>query len=366
MQSNLSLPLFSHAPKIIPMPPTGFNSQVERDMMVPAPQSNDEDVYYRQSNYGFVPDSRGSIVSVPNGHIESHDYGATDRARRPAMPLTQSPQVIPSLYHTAECPTNYNSHSDVGVTPSSRANGMSTTSAPQINEESYNHPQPYPPERQLPLPRPSGPLLPALYDLQQRSSTFYHGGNTQWPAQYSCMRTPMGQDIERNSVSSYRSGSYAESNGYSLANTSQTSISMESEYNANQNRNGGIPQQPVTTLPESVRCSNSVPYDTRKPTDNCIESNSLPTHGQQKPIEMHRDQGFNRDVPTYSWGPNLKNHGHGEMPHHFHPLSTGENGHMEVKHSPAKNFPLPNGIHRSSSATDTISISNNAAMPPKK
>jgi hypothetical protein len=362
-QSNLSLPLFPPTPKIISVPHSGFNGQVERDIMVPVAQPNEEDVYYRQGNYGFVPDSRGSIVSVPNGHIDSHDYGTVDRARRSAIPLAHSPQPIPALYHNSESPTSYSSQNEVSVTPVSRINGMPTTSAPHINEDSHNHHQAYPPERQLPLPRPSGSLLPTLYDVQQRSSTFYHGSNTQWPAQYSCLRTLMGQDNERNSVSTYRSGSCADSNGYSLGNTSQTSISMESEYNASQRGNNGILLQPVTTLTETARYSDPVAYDDRK---SLTDSPSLPAHSHQKPAEPNRDQGFTKDAPAYGWGPNFKNHSHGELPHHFHPLSTGENGHMIVKGSPAKSFPATNDLNQTSSAADTINVSNNATMSPKK
>jgi hypothetical protein len=334
MPPNPPLPPFGSPTKIHGMPPVQYNGQVDREILVPVSHIQVEDAYYRQNSYGMMPDSRGSVVSTSHGHPQFHDYHHSDRSRRPTLSLGPPTPIMQPIYHSPEPTSHYNT-GEVAIVPMSRGNTLTSTSSAHMNDESFTQSQPYLLERQLPPPHPSVSVQPNLYDMSQRSSTLYLGAHAPWPTQYSYMRTPIPNDIERNSVSSYRSSSFAESNSYSIPNTSQSSISVDVDYNGNDHRNGTITTRPTMTLAEPIRCSEPVmTYEMRKGPES-IEVPVSPLNDHHNAVEGNANLNYGKDSKVYSWNPHYKCHSYGEVSN-CNPLQSSESCHVVVDDGSSK------------------------------
>jgi hypothetical protein len=363
---NLPLSPFGSSTKLHGLTTAPYNGHVDKEILVPVPHIHDEDAFYRQHNYGMMPDSRGSFVPTSHGHPGFHDYNHPDRSRRPTLPLGQSTPIMQSIYHNQEPTTPYNA-GDVTVLPVSRGNALGSTSSPHMSDEHYTQSQPYLSERQLPPPHPSVPVLPNIYDMSQRPSALYLGAHAPWPTQYSYMRTPIPNDIERNSVSSYRSSSFTDSNGYSLPNTSQSSLSVDVEYNGNDHRNEVISTRPTIPLAEPIRCSEPVmTYEIHKGPEN-IEVPLVAPHEHHKPVEINGEFSYGRDSKAYIWRSNYKGNSYGEVSNSNQCPGSEISQDMLDNNTPKRIYTLKSsGNDKAESDSTANKISKNTTISPQK
>lgn len=326
MSTGISLVSYTSPPKIHGLPVSNYQDQLEKDISPTVASSNEGECYYRQGAYGIASDARGSIAPSPSTTSQEFGhYAIPDRNRRQMIHIEHTSPSIQSLYTPAD-PNHSQFHpSDLSVHTMQRNNMLSTTSAPSMNvEDHYTATPQYLSERQLPPlpPRPTLHCGPNPYDITQRSSSFYFPGHTYWSTQstpYSCIRTPVPHDIERNSVSSYRSGSFTDSNGYSIPNTSQSSLAADAEY-GNEHRNGAITASiPYTT--DSMTCSQPAPsYNIRKAGGEMEHGILVNTHN--KPEVLLRESCVDvKEVPSYAWSPHLKRQAY--------VTNDGNNNHMD-------------------------------------
>jgi hypothetical protein len=328
ISSPMSLVPFTTSPKIHGFPVSNYQDHLDKDISPTVASSNETEFYYRQDAYGLAPEARGSIAPSPSTKSqELGHYSVADRNRRHIIHIEHTSPSIQSLY-TPSHPNNDQFHSsEMSIHPMQRNNMLSTTSAPIMNvEDHYTATPQYLSERQLPPlpPRPTLQCAPNPYDITRRSSSFYFPGHTYWSTHsttpYSCIRTPVPHDIERNSVSSYRSGSFTDSNGYSIPNTSQSSLAADTDYGS-EHRNVTITGQNMPYTTESIACPQPASaYNVRKSGGEIEQGMLFNTHN--KPEELMRESCVNiKDVPNCTWSPQLKRQ--------IYVTSEGHNNYME-------------------------------------